>query len=134
MNNLKIKIQNNLYLKVDFNYSSQSKSGGLAKEAQFFIIGVLPVFIEYKDGKKERASINRHITVPKDPMLRTLQGMKVGNFKDIKKYKKNIEQIIERLEKTFKKIVATKKFNKKAIKDIYIINTEKNVKKGGNKN
>jgi hypothetical protein len=134
MNNLKTKIQNNLYLKVDFNHSFQTESGGLAKEAEFFIVGVLPVFIDYKDGKSERVNINRHICVKKDPMLRTLEGMKVGNFEDIKKYKKNVEQIINKLEKAYTKILTSKSFNKKAIKDIYIINTEKNGKRGGNKN
>jgi hypothetical protein len=134
MNNLKTKIQNNLYLKVDFKHSFQTKSGILTKEPRFFIVGALPVFISYQDGKRERANINRHVEVPKDPALRTLQGMKVGNFEDIKKYKKNIEQIINKLEKVYTRILTSKSFNKKAIKDIYIINTENHGKKGGNKN
>jgi predicted DNA-binding protein (UPF0278 family) len=134
MNNLKTKIQNNLYLKIDFNHSFQTKSGILTKEPQFFIVGALPVFICYQDGKGERANINRHIKVPKDPMLRSLQGMKVGNFEDIKEYKKKIEEIISKLEKAYSKILKSGKFNKKAIKDIYIINTENHGKKGGNKN
>ena len=134
MNNLKTKIQNNLYLKVDFNHSFQSKSGILAKKPQFFIVGALPVLIRYQDGKAERANINRHIAVPRDPALRSLQGMKVGNFEDIKRYKKYIEDIIERLARAYLKVMKSGKFNKKAIKDIYIINTETNGKRGGNKN
>ena len=134
MNNLKTKIQKNLYLRVDFNHSFQTKSGILAKEPRFFIIGVLPVLIVYKDGKKERASINKHLAVKKDPMLRTLHGMRAGEFKNIKKYKKEIERIIEKLEKSFIKILNSKSFNSKAIENIYLINLEKNVKRNGNKN
>jgi len=134
MNNLKTKIQNNLYLKVDFNHSFQTKSGILAKKPQFFIVGALPVLIRYQDGKAERANINRHIEVPRDPALRSLQGMKVGNFEDIKRYKKYIEDIIDKLARAYLKVMKSGKFNKKAIKDIYIINTESNGKRGGNKN
>lgn len=134
MDNLKTKIQNNLYLRLDFNHSFQTKSGILTKEPKFFIVGVLPVYIEYRDGQKERANLNRHIEVAKDPTLRDLHGVKVGNFEKIKKYQKKVEQVIGKLEKAYKKILESGLFNKKAIKDIYIINTEKNGKRAGNKN
>ncbi len=134
MNNLKSKIQNNLYLRVDYNYSFKTKSGNLGKDVKFYIIGVLPVLVEYGDGQKERASVNSYLVVKKDPMLRTLHGQRVGNFKKVEKFKKEIIKIIEKLEKSFIKIMDSKSFNKKAIKNIYIINLEKNVKRGGNKN
>ena len=131
---MQTKIQNNLFLRVDYNYSFQNKSGNLPKEPQFFIIGVLPVFIEYKDGTGERASINKHLAVMRDPWLRSIHGQRVGDGLGTGKYKKEIGKIAEKLEKAFKKILDTKSFNKKAIKDIYIINTEKNATGIGNKN
>ncbi len=134
MNNLKSKIQSNLYLRVDYNYSFKNKSGNLPKEPQFYIIGMLPVLVEYEDGQKERASVNSYIVAKKDPMLRTLHGKRVGNFEGVERFKKEIVKIIEKLEKSFLKIMDSKYFNKKAIKNIYIINLEKNVKRGGNKN
>ncbi|MFH0891325.1 MAG: hypothetical protein V1867_00930 [Candidatus Falkowbacteria bacterium] len=129
MNNLKTTIQNNLYLRVDFNYSFKTPAGILGKRTRFFLIGVLPVFIVYKDGKKERAGLNCHIEVGQDPALRNLQGRRAGDFLGDGRYKKPIEKIVGKLEVSLMKIVRSKSFNRKPVTDINIINLESKCQK-----
>jgi hypothetical protein len=134
MNSLKTIIRNNLYLRVDFNNKYKRVKGKPKQTTDFFLIGVLPVAIFYKNGEQESASISRHIKVKQDPYLRKLQGVKGNNGRDIGKYKPQVKEVIKDLEKVFKKIINEGKFNGKEIDKLLVIRFTKNEKRADSQN
>lgn len=134
MDNLQETIKRNLFFKVDFDGKYTKKKGGKIEQAvRFFLIGVLPIVIEYADGKKERAIINTPLEVKPDPYLRMLHG---ARFKFIQKIQKEIktkfkvamdykgvaDDIVAKATGAINQIGESKKFQGKEIKSIMIIN------------
>ncbi|MCF7819891.1 MAG: hypothetical protein K9M44_00265 [Candidatus Pacebacteria bacterium] len=134
MKNLKSLIRNNLYLRVDFDNKYKKKKGGVSQSTDFFLIGVLPIAIFYKNGEQETASLSRHITVKQDPYLRNLQGIKGKDSKNIGPYKPQVKAIIVELEKVFRKIIKEGKFNNKDIDKLLVIKFTKHEKRTIDKN
>ncbi len=134
MKNLKTIIRNNLYLRVDFDNKYKKRKGEIKQITDFYLIGVLPIAIFYKNGEQENASISRHIKVNQDPYLRKLQGVKATNQKEIGEYKKQVREIIIELEKVFRKILKEGKFNNKKIDKLLVIKFSKNEKRKIDKN
>lgn len=134
MKNLKTVIRNNLYLRVDFDNKYKKKKGETKQVTDFFLIGVLPIAIFYKNGEQETASLSRHIKVKQDPFLRNLQGVKGNDGKNIGPYKAQVKEIIVELEKVFRKIIREGKFNDKDIDKLLIIKFTKHEKRKTNKN
>jgi len=128
MKNLKTIIRNNLYLRVDFNNEYKKKKGGVKQITDFFLIGVLPIAIFYKNGDQENASISKHVKVKQDPLLRGLQGVKGNDGKRVGPYKPQVREIIIELEKVFKNILKDGKFNNKDIDKLLVIKFTKNEK------
>jgi hypothetical protein len=129
MSDLKKLINKNLYLKVDFDRRFKNTKFGPVENVKFFLIGVLPVLIFYKDGEKEKASINMPVTVGRDPYLRVLQGVKATDNHRVRHYKKKVKEIENELESAFLKVVEDGKFNNKEFMKIFIINFDTCVKK-----
>ncbi len=131
MKSLKSLIRTNLYLRVDFDNKYKKKKGGVRQTTDFFLIGVLPIAIFYKNGEQETASLSRHIKVKQDPFLRNLQGVKGNDGKNIGPYKSQVKEIIVELEKVFRKIIREGKFNDKEIDKLLIIKFTKHEKRKG---
>ena len=132
MNNLKKIIEKNLYLRVDFSNKYKKTKQGIIQDTKFFLIGVLPVAIIYKNGEKEKASINYSLLVGRDPYLRKLQGAKATDKDKVKGYEIKIKDIVSGLIGGFSKITESGKFNNKEFEKILIINFD--LKDAGNSN
>lgn len=122
MKDIKKLIEKNLYLRVDFNNKYKKTEEGIVEDTKFFLIGVLPVAIFYKDGTKEKASINYALKVERDPYLRILHGSKATDENRIGAYKKKIKEIVSGMEGAFLKLTGEGKFNNKEFNKILIIN------------
>jgi len=122
MSDLKKIIEKNLYLRVDFDNRYKKSEQGVTQDTKFFLIGVLPVAIFYKNGEREKASINYPLIVDKDPFLRRLQGVKATDQKIVKPYKSKVKNIVSGLAGGFSKITESGKFNNKEFEKILIIN------------
>ncbi len=134
MKNLKKMIKNNIYLRVDFDNRYVKEGVSVKQETDFFIIGTLPVIIIYKDGKEEKAGINGHVKVKKDPNLRSIQGVCGANDEKYKLYAKEVGEIVSQLKKAFMRISNGEKFKDKEVDKILIINFDKNGKRKTDKN
>lgn len=134
MKNLKTIIRNNLYLRVDFDNKYKKKKGKTKQTTDFFLIGVLPIAIFYKNGEQENASISKHSKVKQDPFLRKLQGVKGNDGKNIGPYKPQVKEIIIELEKVFRKIIREGKFGSKDIDKLLVIKFTKHEKRKIDKN
>lgn len=132
MQNLKKLIEKNLYLRVDFDNTIKKVKGGVIINTKFFLIGVVPVMIFYKNEKPEKASLNYSLVVPKDPFLRLLQGAKATDYERLGAYRKKVKDIVRGLEGGFLKVMKDGRFNDKEFEKILIINFEQ--KHAGNTN
>jgi len=122
MNDLKTMINKNLYLRVDFDRRYKKTKVGIIEYIKFFLIGVLPVLVSYKNGDKEKASINMPVRVGRDPYLRALQGARACDEEKVRHYKKKVKEIRNGLAGAFEKILCEQKFNDKEMESIFIIN------------
>jgi len=134
MQNLKKLIEKNLYLRVDFDNRYKKTEEGVIKDTKFFLIGVLPVMIFYKNEKPEKASLNYSLIVPKDPFLRLLQGAKATDYQRLGAYRKKVKDIVRGLEGGFLKVLKEGQFNNKEFEKILIINFEQKHGNGGKTN
>jgi len=122
MQNLKKLIEKNLYLRVDFDNRYKKTEGGIELNTKFFLIGILPVLIFYRNEKPEKASLNYSLAVPKDPFLRLLQGVRATDYERLGSYRKKVEDIVRGLEGGFLGVLKEGNFNKKEFEKILIIN------------
>lgn len=133
---LNAMIKRNLFFKVDFNSKYKKGKKGIKQTVKFFLIGVIPVVIEYTKGKKERSVINIPIEVEQDPHLRLLHGVRYESLKkvqaEIKKrfkkkvnYKPHADKVAEKAQGAIKAIIDDGKFMGKEINSIMIINIGK---------
>jgi len=120
-----------------FNYDSKfkRKKGEIKQEVRYFLIGALPALIELENGDKERVAINHAIQVKQGAFLRVLDGQKFLDLKKIQRefkkkfpknsidfdYSKDAEILLYEMTVAVDKIIKTKIFNNKKIKDIFII-------------
>jgi len=131
----KKKIKNNTILQVSFDGKYKKKNKKIEQDIKFFLIGVLPLVVEYADGKKQRCALNTAVEVEQDPYLRLLNGSKARDIKQVVKmmdkkfkrrkkidYSKITDEVVEKCYNTFMKAVDTGVWNKKKIKSILIIN------------
>ncbi len=131
---IKNLIKKNLFFKVDFNSKYSKKKGEKIKQViKFFFIGVLPIAIEYNNGKFERSILQTAIEVKQDKYLRLLHGVRYnkikqaqeGIFKKFKvrvNYSKEADIIVNRTAKAIEKIMNDKKFMNIKIEEVRIIN------------
>lgn len=131
---LKTTIKRNLFFKVDFDGKyKKKKSGKIEQSVRFFLIGVIPVVIDYKDGGKERAIINAHIEVKQDPYLRMLHGAKYNKISEIQRsikkqfnisvdYKKQADEVLAKATRAINSIGKSGEFQGKKINSVMIIN------------
>lgn len=122
MKDIKKLIEKNLYLRVDFDNHYRKTEQGIVQDTKFFLIGVLPIAIFYKNGEREKASINYPLIVDKDPFLRRLQGARATDNERVKPYKGKVKNIVSGLVGGFSKITESGKFNNKEFEKILIIN------------
>lgn len=133
---IKNTVKNNLFFKVDFDGKYKKVKGKITQDVSFFLIGVLPVVVIYKDETNERAIINTPIKVASDPYLRMLHGARYKYITKIQeeiktkfgvsvKYKKIADAIVEKATGAIDQIGREGKFRGKKINKILIINTEK---------
>lgn len=129
-------IQRNLFFKVDFDGRYKKTKKGIEQKVKFFLVGTVPVVIEYQNGEKERSIINIPLEVKQDPYLRMLHGAKYEQLAKIKKtikknfgidvnYKKEADEVVKKCQGAIKKIVESGKFMDKRITSILIINIGK---------
>lgn len=123
MNNIKKLIEKNLYLRVDFDNRYRKTEQGIVQDTKFFLIGVLPIAIFYKDGEWKKASMNYSLQVDKDPFLRLLQGIKATDHKRVKPYREKVKKIVSGFENGILKVIECGKFNNKEFEKILIIGT-----------
>ena len=132
---IKDTVKKNLFFKVDFDGKFKKKKGKIEQEVSFFLIGVLPVVVVYKDGVSERAIINTPLRVESDPYLRMLHGARYKYIAKIQKgikekfnvsvnYKSKLDEIVKKATGAVDQIGKIGKFNGKEITKILIINTE----------
>ena len=122
MNDLKTMIENNLYLRVDFDNRYKKTKGGVIQDTKFFLIGVLPVVIIYQNGEYEKASMNYALEVGRDPLLRNLQGVKATDHEKTGSYREKMSDIVSKMESGFLKTMELGKFKGKDFEKILIIN------------
>lgn len=133
---IKNTVKNNLFFKVDFDGKYKKQKGKIVQDVSFFLIGVLPVVVIYKDGERERAIINTPLKVNSDPHLRLMHGVRYKFIskvqKEIKKkfnisvnYKKLADVIVEKATGAIDQIGESGKFREREISSILILNTEK---------
>lgn len=134
--NLEKIIKRNLFFKVDFDGRYKKTKGGVKQVVKFFLIGNIPVVIEYDDGGRERSIINIPLEVKQDPYLRMLHGAKFEHLKKIQKtirekfniivdYRKEAKGVVDKAQKAIQHIIDEGKFMDKKIKSILIINIGK---------
>ncbi len=133
---LSTTIKRNLFFKVDFDGKyKKNKNGKIVQSVRFFLIGVLPVAIQYKDGSNERAIINTPVEVEQDPYIRMLHGARYQKIlqvqKEIKKkfnismdYRAKADEVLAKATKAINQIGKEGKFNNRPIKSILIINID----------
>ena len=132
---LKKIVIKNLFFKVDFDGKFTKKKGKITQEVSYFLIGVLPVLIEYKDGSKERAIINTPLMVEPSPYLRMLHGARCRSVKDVEKaikqkfkadvnYKKMVGEVVTRAVRAIEYVGKSQVFQDKPITSIMIINID----------
>lgn len=133
---IKNTVKNNLFFKVDFDGKYKKQKGKIVQDVSFFLIGVLPVVVIYKDGERERAIINTPLKVNSDPHLRLMHGVRYKFISKVQKeikqkfnisvnYKKLADVIVEKATGAINKIGESGKFREREISSILILNTEK---------
>jgi hypothetical protein len=144
---LKKIIEKNLFFKVDLDTKYKKKKGEKIKQdVKFFLVGLLPVFIEYtKKKKQERSVINIPVEVESDESvkyLRLLHGARYSYLpkirREIKKkfkvkidYKEEVEAVVEKALGALNYVAESGKFRGKKINRILILNTDEKKKKIG---
>lgn len=133
---IKNTVKNNLFFKVDFDGKYKKQKGKIVQDVSFFLIGVLPVVVIYKDGERERAIINTPLKVNSDPHLRLMHGVRYKFISNVQKeikqkfnisvnYKKLADVIVEKAIGAINQIGESGKFREREISSILILNTEK---------
>jgi len=133
---IKNTVKNNLFFKVDFDGKYKKQKGKIVQDVSFFLIGVLPVVVIYKDGERERAIINTPLKVNSDPHLRLMHGVRYKFISKVQKeikqkfnisvnYKKLADVIVEKATGAINQIGESGKFREREISSILILNTEK---------
>lgn len=142
-------IKRNLFFKVDFDGRYKKTKKGVVQEVKFYLVGSVPVVIEYEDESKERSIINIPVEVKQDPYLRLMHGAKYEHLKDVKKaikekfkldvdYRKEADEVVGKAQKAIRQVIDKGEFMGKKIKSLLIINigkqeyeqTKNNTKKG----
>jgi len=142
-------IKNNLFFKVDFNGKYEKTKEGIKQSVTFYLIGSVPVVLEYDDGTKERSIINVPLEVRQDPYLRLMHGAKYEHLSKVKKaikekfkldvdYTKEANQVVKKAQVAIGQVIDKGEFMGKKIKSLLIINigkqeyehTKNNTKKG----
>lgn len=129
-------IKNNLFFKVDFDGRYKKTKDGVKQIVKFFLVGTVPVVIEYEDGKKERSIINIPVEVKQGPYFRMLHGAKYKHLPKIQSviakkfnvkvnYKPEANAVVAKTQKAIKKVIDSGVFMDKKIKSILIINIGK---------
>lgn len=89
----------------------------------FYLIGTLPAVIIQENGKKEIAKLKCKIEIPgNDAQLRNILGIKASDDHTAKKYQTEIQEMVIRLEKLINRIMETKVFAGKPLKQLAIVN------------
>ncbi len=134
--NVKKLVEKNLFFQIDFDSKYTKKKGEKIKQiVKFFFIGVLPIALEFPNGKIERSVLKTAIEVKQDKYLRLLHGVRFNKiieaqqgifdkFKVKVDYLKEAKEISKRTAEAIQKTAENKKFIKKEIKDIKIINID----------
>lgn len=118
---MKEKVLRNLYLAVDY---ADVKAEDGTKTPQFYLVGVLPVLIDYQDGKQEVAKLKIPEPISSnDPELRSLMGKKATDEKR-KLYRPVIRKLVKRLAQAITNAKLSNSWNGKEIKDVSIVKIE----------
>lgn len=120
---MKDKILNNLYLAVDY-VDVISDEGKKTGNVQFYLVGTLPVLIDYKDSENQVAKLKVAETINSDdPELRSLMGKKATDVRR-RRYSSTIRKMVKRIEAALTEAQLTKTWNGKAINDVSIVKME----------
>lgn len=115
------KIHKNLYLKIDYQ-KNKPRSGIEIPGVKFYLIGMLPVFIVYGNGKKEVAQLlarQELNTMFKD--MRDIIGLNAKNENKLKNYRKEIKEICLIMEKEINNAVNEGRWRGTPIKEMAVI-------------
>jgi len=129
-------IKKNLFFKVDFDGRYKKTKKGVKQEVKFFLVGSVPVVIEYDDESKERSIINIPVEVKQDPYLRLMHGAKYEHLGQVKKaiwdkfkidvdYRKEADQVIKKAQGAINQVIDKGEFMGRKIKSLLIINIGK---------
>jgi len=120
---MKDKILNNLYLAVDY-VDVISDEGKKTGNVQFYLVGTLPVLINFKDSESQVAKLRVAETIKSDdPELRNLMGKKATEVRR-RRYSPTIRKMVRRIEAALTEAQLTKTWNGKAINDVSIVKME----------
>ncbi len=91
------------YFKATFR-KVRAKGKIFKKEVEYFIVGVLPIELETA-GKIKTVSLNIPVKTYLHPCMKNLQGVKFEDKKLQRHYKKESEEIIDKLIENYKKVL-----------------------------
>lgn len=118
---MKDKILPNLFLSFDYE-KGQTASGIITGNDRFYLIGILPIILFFKNGKKKAVRLKERIQISLgDPYLQKIIGTKADDKMVSKKYSKQISKMVDRLSSALTKAEQTGKFAKEEVKEIRII-------------
>lgn len=126
-------IRDSLYFRVDFDGKYKQTKQGIRQDVKFFMIGIVPVVVEYENGDKENVTLNVPVAIPRDPFSRLVQGKRYRDLKHIRKevkkrfkteapdYVQIADEIIEKAETAIDKALEAKIWNGKKINSLLIV-------------
>lgn len=119
---MKHQIFKNLFLSVDYE-KEKTPAGIYTGRTIFYLIGRLPILIIYPNQFKEITQFKVKEEIPiGDPHLRNMLGARATDDRNNKRYKNEIQKIVQRLEKVITSALKAQKFKNKPFSQFKIIN------------
>jgi hypothetical protein len=115
------KILPNLFLSFDYD-KGQTKSGIITGQAKYYLIGILPIILFFKNGAKKAVRLKERAEISLgDPYLQRVVGTKADDKMVASKYSKQITKMVNSFASALKKAQDTGKFANQEVKEIKII-------------
>lgn len=102
----------------------RAKGKVFKKETVFYFIGVLPIIITDKDGKKEVSNLNAYVDAKGKAVMKHIQGLKYKDKLVQSNYRDEAKKVVNLLATNYLKCLKDKRIGDKDIEKLTILSVK----------